>query len=160
MKKITVIALSMAICIVCVGCGKNETENTNTNVNEVTQNTNIEENINLQEEFEDKEIEYIEGITDPVRIEETEEELRVNVKGNISSIYKCSGDIVVEWYEKYYFDTEELAQSFAMEQENQSNVNVSGDIVIVNVEIPEGTVMKKSDLVKTYSALKEVYENE
>lgn len=161
MKKITKIALIIAICMSCVGCGNNEVQTDNLNNNSVPNNTtNSEENINLQEELEENENNYVEGITDPVRIEEMENELRVNVKGNITSIYKYSGDIVTDWYEKYYFDTEEDAQNFAIEQENQSNVSVKGNVVIVNIEIPEGTVMKKSDLIKTYSGLKEVYENE
>lgn len=159
MKKIAKIALVMAICVICVGCGNDEIENEDLN-NDVTITENNEENINLQEELDKKEIEYIEGITDPVRIEETEDELRVNVKGGVTSIYKCSGDIVTTWYEKYTFETNEIAQNFANEQENQSNVSVKENTVVINKEIPEGTVMKKSDLVGAYSALKDVYENE
>lgn len=161
MKKIAKIALIMAICVLCVGCGNDEVENSNLNTDAIQNDiTNNEENLNLQEELEKKEIDYIEGITDPVRIEETEDELRVNVQGNVTSIYKCSGDIVTAWYEKYVFETKEIAENFAADQVDQSSVSVKENIVVINKEISEGIVMKKSDLLKTYSALKDVYENE
>lgn len=163
MKKIAKMALIMAICVVCVGCGNDEVENNNLKdevSGNITNTTNTEENINLQEELEINDYDYVEGITEPVRIEETEDELRVNVKGNVTSIYKCSGDIVIDWYEKNYFDTNEAAQIFADEQEDKSKVSIKDKVVILKVEIPEGTVMKKSDLINTYSALKGVYENE
>lgn len=161
MKKITKILLIVAVCMMCVGCGNDEIEKDNLNT-DVIQNetTNNEENLNLQEELEKEEIDYIEGITDPVIIEETENELRVNIQGNVTSIYKCSGDVVTEWYEKYIFETKEIAQNFAADQVDQSKVSVKENIVVLQKEISEGIVMKKSDLVRTYSGLKEVYENE
>ena len=162
MKKITIVALIAFISIICVGCGKNESENNNNEKNEIVQNTVVSDDKNnyLQNELENLENNYVEGITEPVRIEESEDELRVNVKGNVTSIYKCSGDFVTDWYEKYYFKDNESAQSFANEQENQSNVSTKENVVVLKIEIPNGTVMKKSDLIKTYSGLKEVYENE
>lgn len=162
MKKITIVTLIAFISIICVGCGKNESENNINEKNEIVQNTVVSDDKNnyLQNELENLENNYVEGITEPVRIEESENELRVNVKGNVTSIYKCSGDFVTDWYEKYYFKDNESAQSFANEQENQSNVSIKENVVVLKIEIPNGTVMKKSDLIKTYSGLKEVYENE
>ena len=160
MKKIAKIALIMAICILCVGCGKVENDDFNNPPLQESDVNNLLENNTLQEELDKKEIDYVEGITAPVRIEETEDELRVNIQGNVTSIYKCSGDIVTEWYEKYIFETAEIAQNFADEQVDKSNVSVKENTVVLKKEISSGIVMKKSDLVKTYSGLKEVYEIE
>ena len=162
MKKIAMLALVVATCSLCVGCGIDKFENGNFNNLPLQSDvlSNSEEKFNLQEEFDKKEVEYVEGITSPVLIEETEDELRVNVKGSNISIYKFSGDFVTERYEKYSFATNEAAQYFVDEYEDKSKISIQDNIVIVNVEIPEGMVMKKSDLVKTYSELKDVYENE
>ena len=162
MKKIAMLALVVATCSLCVGCGIDKVENGNFNNLPLQSDvlSNSEEKFNLQEEFDKKEVEYVEGITSPVLIEETEDELRVNVKGSNISIYKFSGDFVTERYEKYSFATNEAAQYFVDEYEDKSKISIQDNIVIVNVEIPEGMVMKKSDLVKTYSELKDVYENE
>ena len=162
MKKIAMLALVVATCSLCVGCGIDKVENGNFNNPPLQSDvlSNSEEKFNLQEEFDKKEVEYVEGITSPVLIEETEDELRVNVKGSNISIYKFSGDFVTERYEKYSFATNEAAQYFVDEYEDKSKISIQDNIVIVNVEIPEGMVMKKSDLVKTYSELKDVYENE
>ncbi len=157
MKKVLVIALIVATCLVCTGCEKDVD----------TQEDNFQELLPFEDELHlfnnadlENDYDYIEGVTEPVRIEENEEELRVNVKGNITSIYKCDGDLVTEWYEKYYFETEDMANEFATSQESQENLTVQGNIVLLKLDIPQGTVMKKSDLMRTYLTLKEVYENE
>lgn len=152
MKNKLVIVLLVVMCLLCTGCKKDVVQKQTSIIEKYTDLSNTDD---LENDYD-----YIDGITDPVRIEEYEDELRVNVRGNVTSIYKCSGDVVTEWYEKYYFETEELADEFATSQENSDNISVSGKVVLIKLNIPEGTVMKKSDLVETYSMLKDVYENE
>ena len=162
MEKILKIALITSIFVVCTGCGNNKVENDNFNNPPSKEDSvdNRNENFNIQDELNDGENNYVEGITEPVIIEEKDNELRINVKGNVTSIYKYSGDVVTDWYEKYYFDTKEAAQGFVEEQNDSLKVYIKDNIVVVDVGVPEGIVMTKSDLLKTYSGLKEVYENE
>lgn len=155
MKNKLVVVLIAIMCLLCTGCQKNAVQK---QISIIEKDTNLS-NSDVLEDFKN-DYDYIDGVTEPVRIEESENELRVNVRGNVTSIYKCSGDIVTEWFEKYYFETKDLADEFAMAQENSDNISVRENVVLIKLNIPEGTVMKKSDLVETYSALKDVYENE